>query len=181
MAHSTTIWGTYTVEVASGTPQTGQCWNAVKEMGIIHAFLTLPCHLCDRLHLQTMPSHILLLARPLLVLLGRHGPQLKRVYAPFPGEVLLQQLVDQPVPLDLRLVPERARRDHDAEVRLRRRAVGHGPVVLVEVRVVVDLEARRHELVGDLPIRCHTRRRRVSSCAVLAGRGRSLSCPRRGT
>lgn len=72
------------------------------------------------------------------------------MYAALPGEVLLQQIVDQAMPFDLRLVLELVRRDDEPKMGLGGRAVGHGLVVLMEVGIVVDLEARGDELVADL-------------------------------
>lgn len=78
---------------------------------------------------------------PRLLLLGRHGPQLQRVDPALARHLVAQQAVDEAVARRLAAVRrEGRRRDDDAKVRLARRAAGHGGVVGVQVRVVVDLE-----------------------------------------
>lgn len=66
------------------------------------------------------------------------------------GHLVLEQAVHQPVAGRLHLGPEGLRGDDEPEVRLARSAAGHGLVVRVEVRVVVNLERRRGEGGCDL-------------------------------
>lgn len=80
-------------------------------------------------------------SRPPLLFLGRHRPQLQRMYAAVARHLVLKKRVHQPVPGGLHLGLEGVGRDDDAEVRLARRAAGHGLVVGVQVGVVEDFEA----------------------------------------
>jgi hypothetical protein len=82
----------------------------------------------------------LLLRRPLLFLFRRQGFDLQCMNPTFSCEFLLEQLVDDPVALDLSGAVELAGDDNETEVCLGRCATGHGLVVLVEVGVVVDLD-----------------------------------------
>jgi len=65
--------------------------------------------------------------------------------------LVLEQRVDHAVAGGLHLGGEGGRRDDEAEVRLPRGAAGHGRVVGVQVRVVVDLEARGVQRRRELP------------------------------
>lgn len=93
-------------------------------------------------------GRLLLLLAPLL--LGRQRPQLQGVDAALLGHLVAQQGVDHAMPRGLHLGGEDVGDDDEAEVRLLGGVAGHGLVVGVEVRVIVNLQRQRAESRSQL-------------------------------